>query len=224
MAERKALMLYHSHIENLEDLPDDLRGILVLALLRYSKTGEIATLQPELRYVFNFMRAEVDRDKEKYEKTCAGRSESGKRGGRQKKANAFDEKQSEAKKANADAKADAEEEIPPLPPTGGNPPDLMQRRFNALWDAYPKKVGKGAALTALKKRKPNEQLFKQIMEAVSTAKKNAWFMRDKGQYIPNLSTWLNQTRWEDELPEGDTSDGRTNQADPGAYNDDDIPF
>ena len=44
-----------------------------------------------------------------------------------------------------------------------------------------------------------------MLEAIAKQKKSDMWKRDKGQYIPNPSTWLNQKRWEDDLG-GDTED------------------
>ena len=61
-----------------------------------------------------------------------------------------------------------------------------------FWAAYPKKVGRGAALKAYDravKKIPHEDLMGAL--------KNHKFSTDP-QYIPNPSTWLNQERWLDE--------------------------
>lgn len=77
----------------------------------------------------------------------------------------------------------------------------LQRRFDSFWKAYPKKVGKGAAEKAFAKAKPDDALTEKMLSAIEAAKRSAQWKKDGGQYIPNPSTWLNQKRWEDELPE-----------------------
>lgn len=83
-------------------------------------------------------------------------------------------------------------EAPALP----EPPS----RFEIFWKAYPKKVGKGAAEKSFNKYKPSQALLETMLKAVEQAKQSAQWRRDGGQYIPNPATWLNQRRWEDELP------------------------
>jgi len=224
-------MLFHDNRKALEALPPEECGQLIIELLRYSETGESNPLPPQAEMAFMFMARSIDAGRDSYNAFIEKQRENGKKGGRPPKPTGSSGKPKKPmgfsenpKKPELEQELEQEETIPPLPPQGEPHVDLMQRRFNELWYAYPKKVGKGAALTALKKLKPNKQLFDQIMAAIHEAKGNAWFMRDKGQYIPNLSTWLNQTRWEDELPKGGANDGRTDQTDPGAYHDDDIPF
>ena len=77
--------------------------------------------------------------------------------------------------------------------------------FDEFWQAYPKKVGKGYAFECFKKTKPTRKLVDTMLEAIKKQKKSDMWKRDKGQYIPNPSTWLNQKRWEDDLG-GDTDE------------------
>ena len=88
----------------------------------------------------------------------------------------------------------------PLTPQGRSAPNLQEERFTEFWKAYPKKVGKGAALKAYAKIKPTAELHKEMLEALEKQKHSVQWRRDGGQYIPNPSTWLNQSRWEDEVP------------------------
>jgi len=72
--------------------------------------------------------------------------------------------------------------------------------FDEFWHAYPRKVGKGAAIKswarAIKLAPPYE-----IMAGLTEAQ-NEWVAREtETQFIPHPSTWLNQRRWEDEHPE-----------------------
>lgn len=110
--------------------------------------------------------------------------------------------------STVDDSTEQESNTPPLSPASGGgdaepsgkPPDLQEQRFDAFWKLYPKKQGKGAALKAWKKIKPDKALFERIMTAVQdNLDRNQQWRRDNGQYIPNPSTWLNQQRWLDEL-------------------------
>lgn len=103
-----------------------------------------------------------------------------------------------------------------LSPTTDNPPEsggdtdgpdkqpakpLIERRFDEFWAAYPKKVGKKAALASWKKVKPDTELFDKIMTAIGRAKATWQWQRESGRYIPNPKTWLNEGRWDDEYKE-----------------------
>jgi len=72
--------------------------------------------------------------------------------------------------------------------------------FSTFWYNYPKKVGKGAAYDSWLKIQPSNELIGKITAAVESQKKSAAWQKDKGKYIPNPATWLNQGRWDDVLP------------------------
>lgn len=76
---------------------------------------------------------------------------------------------------------------------------VISDNFHEIWAMYPRKAGKGAARKAyeraVKKICPNTlhqklEAFTQALSASGTEER----------YIPHLSTWLNQERWDDELP------------------------
>lgn len=69
------------------------------------------------------------------------------------------------------------------------------RDFDRFWDAYPKKVGKEEARKAFRKVKVKVDV---LIEAVERQKTWTQWQVEKGRFIPNPATWLNQGRWEDE--------------------------
>lgn len=69
--------------------------------------------------------------------------------------------------------------------------------FDEFWKAYPKKVGKGAARKAWGKVKQPATVLPLILKALEWQKASEQWTKDKGQYIPNPATYLNETRWED---------------------------
>ena len=75
----------------------------------------------------------------------------------------------------------------------------MPDRF--FWELYPRKVGKGDAKKKWDKIKPNSELFDKIINAVKeNINHNSQWKRDNGQFIPHPATWLNQGRWDDDIP------------------------
>lgn len=92
-----------------------------------------------------------------------------------------------------DLELDPEKTPPPKAPQGADGPF-----FARFWDAYPRKVGKGAARKAWAKLRADEGLLRAILAAVERDKSTEQWRRDGGQYIPYPATWLNQCRWEDE--------------------------
>lgn len=78
--------------------------------------------------------------------------------------------------------------------------------FEEFWKAYPRKVGKGAALRIWQKVvKPDLNLSKTIQASILAQKRSLAWSKDGGMFIPHPATWLNQQRWLDELPAGFSS-------------------
>ena len=71
--------------------------------------------------------------------------------------------------------------------------------FEKFWSAYPKKIGKGAALAAWGKLGITDDLKERIILAVEQQAKSQQWKKENGQFIPHPATWLNQSRWEDEV-------------------------
>lgn len=89
---------------------------------------------------------------------------------------------------------ETETETEHCPPSAN---DISNDGFATFWCAYPKKVGKGAAEKAWKQLKPDLQT---VLQAIERALPTEQWRKNGGQFIPNPATWLNQRRWEDELP------------------------
>lgn len=70
--------------------------------------------------------------------------------------------------------------------------------FDELWAIYPKKQSRNEAMKSYSKLKPSAELQATIRNAVATAKTCEDWRKEGGRYVPMLSTWLNNKRWEDE--------------------------
>ena len=75
---------------------------------------------------------------------------------------------------------------------------LWEQQFEQFYKAYPKKVKKQNVEKWFKKNKPSNELFSSMMNSLEQFKGSKDWLKEKGQYIPYPSTWLNQKRWEDE--------------------------
>lgn len=71
--------------------------------------------------------------------------------------------------------------------------------FDQFWERYPKKKDKTRAIKAWNRIHPDIELLKTILLAVDRQKHMPEWQKENGQYIPLPSTWLNGSRWEDEL-------------------------
>lgn len=76
--------------------------------------------------------------------------------------------------------------------------ELMQA-FEGFYAAYPRKVARAAALKAWLKVKPDAALQTRILGAVAFQRKSKDWLGDK-KFIPHPATYLNNARWEDEVP------------------------
>jgi len=98
---KKGFVLYYDYRQHLDLLNENERGRLLAALLDYGEMGREPDLDGAVLMAFSFIRAQMDRDAQKYAEICRKRSEEGRRGGRPPEANANNQKQAEAKEANA---------------------------------------------------------------------------------------------------------------------------
>lgn len=75
----------------------------------------------------------------------------------------------------------------------------VAKDFAQFWSSYPKKVGKPAAARAFRSAKASGHLV-NILEDIGLRKSGDDWQKENGKYIPNPATYLNQRRWEDEVP------------------------
>ena len=103
---------WHSYLESIEPLNDAERGRLFTALLKYSAQGTVEKLSGNERFVFPTMKANIDREMEKYAENAEKNKENGKRGGRPKKSekpSGFSKTQSVFKNPNGFSKTQDKE-------------------------------------------------------------------------------------------------------------------
>ena len=97
--EKGSFVVYTDIKEIIDDLDDKQVADLFRAMLDYQVTGKVPKLTGSLKYIFIPIRQQMDRDREKWDKTRASRSESGRKGGL--KSAESRAKQNEANQANA---------------------------------------------------------------------------------------------------------------------------
>lgn len=87
-------------------------------------------------------------------------------------------------------------------------PKAYSELFEVFWKSYPRKTGKGAAWkafwTASAHVGSQNKLLELCLDALEWQLESEEHLNREGQYIPHAQTWLNQRRWEDENPEGET--------------------
>lgn len=76
--------------------------------------------------------------------------------------------------------------------------------FNAFWEAYPRKTKKVTARIAFMALPEDEELYQKIIDSVEKHKStHQW---QDINYIPFAENFLQDERWEDELPSDDNDD------------------
>lgn len=101
-----------------------------------------------------------------------------------------------------------------LPPISPKPVAALPSGFVEFWNAYPRKVGKGDALKAWGKLKPDISL---VVKALKWQKVCDDWLRDGGRFIPHPATYLNARRWEDENALEPRRSTQTNRDEPDYY-------
>ena len=83
-----------------------------------------------------------------------------------------------------------------------------EQDFEALWRYYPRKVGKKKARETFKRVIKSQEILNKLRTSLKDHKLNVWrdtIAKGKLEYIPHLSTFLHQERWEDEITPSDSS-------------------
>lgn len=174
---RSELILPTDTLDALEALADSERGRLFTALLSYARTGEVPRLTGDERYVFPLIRAKIDRQIFDPDLT---QFDPGQR-------HAKKEREEERKERTKEKKEEEKEKN-----------ILADRAFDTFWAAYPKKVKKKEARKKFQAVFPKKVSLETLLSALEAHKGSEQWMDVK--FIPHPSAWLNQERWEDELP------------------------
>lgn len=86
--------------------------------------------------------------------------------------------------------------------------DIYTEAFNEFWKVYPKREDKKKAAQAFAKVKvPLETLLNSLNKQI---KSKEWFKKEKYEFIPLPTTWLNGCRWEDEVSQQPVSKNSQN--------------
>lgn len=175
------IILRTDTLDALETLVDSERGRLFTALLSYARTGEAPRLTGSERHVFPLIRADIDRQRNKA---------------------AFDPNLTQFDPGQMHAKKEREEERKERTKEKKEEEKekniLADRAFDTFWAAYPKKVKKKEARKKFQAVFPKKVSLETLLSALEDHKGSDQWKDVK--FIPNPSAWLNQERWEDELP------------------------
>lgn len=199
MAKQKHFPIFDDQYEAVAFLTDEELGSVVRAVMRFMRNGEESAFDGVAGMFYQVLRAQFIRQ--------WGFQVNGADGGRPRK---------------EIIKKDGREEITPLSTVEtpvflrednksgvkGDKTDslshssaksqrLSDEDFAVFWKAYPRKESKAQARKAFAKADVRLDMLLQALEA---QKQTGQWQSDGGRFIPYASTWLNQKRWEDDLP------------------------
>lgn len=80
--EKSSFLMYTEYDEQLNDLTDEELGQLMRAIFKYEKDGTEPKFTGLLKMAFSFIKGNLNRDKQKYDKRCETSAINGKKGGR----------------------------------------------------------------------------------------------------------------------------------------------
>lgn len=175
--------LFFDTFEETENLTDEEFGRLIRAAGYYAtgKDGWGALITGNERYAFPFLKGQIDRNKSISQKRA-------KAGSARKEQEVAKENKPEQNETKENKRKQKEQD------------EQLMARFERFWSAYPRHVNKQAALKAFKKINPDDAVMEIILREIERQSKSAQWTKDGGQFIPHPATWLNGSRWEDELP------------------------
>lgn len=183
MEAKEKFTFFRSFWEAVKRLPKKDRYPILEAIIEYGLDGREPESLSDAQFAY-FLLVEPVLSKSR------NRAESGKQGGSKPKANAkqtLTHKDIHKEKEIKDIQKDKERD------------KQIQREadFERFWKAYPRKVDKQGTLKAFLKVTESVDI---LVGAVERQKQSSQWLKDDGQFIPHPKTWLNQERWNDELP------------------------
>lgn len=208
MDERGQFTFYKSYWDAIEELPAKDQLPILKAIIRYALFGEEpTTLSAVRRAVFLLVKPTLDSSRKK--------AASGKQGGKIGKQTASkpeapskqtgSKKEAIGKQTASEKEREKEKEIEKenekekeKEQTGSTPFD--GRPFTSFWEAYPKKIDRGAAWEAWKALNPSLETASSILSSLEAWKQSGQWTEDGGRFIPDAANFLTKGYWRSSPP------------------------
>lgn len=198
---RDSFIFYRSFYEAIKELPRDVQGEVYTAIMEYSLYGkETENLKPIARSVFTLIKPQIDVNNKRFENGC--------KGGRPKKNKTKEEPSENQNKTKEEPNVNVNDNVnvnnnntPCNPPAGDR---KVYEEFERFRKAYPGNKRGGKIEFDNFKKKHSDYRTAVFLLYPALEKLREWREHKKrlGQFVPeyaNLSTWLNQRRWEVEF-------------------------
>lgn len=185
--ESVGIVIYKDYMEYLGFLSREDKGAVMEALMEYAFLAKEPDITDKASLlVFTFMKNQLDRDREKYEKKCEINRKNGALGGRPPK-DEEGKKREKPEKTTAENKKKAEAEEEDVDVEGA---------FERFWEEYPKKADETAAKVEFRRAAADRETVDEIMKALKMQKNSEEWTRENGRFIPRASAWLSRRDWE----------------------------
>ena len=207
---KDSFLLYTSHYPTLQLLTLEEKGMLLDVIFQYHITGELPEIESfSVKMAFSFLKQQFDRDIEKYQRVIErNKVNIGKRWNKNDTKNTTGKNGIPNDTKNTDNDNDNDFK-PPKSPKGE-----FENIFDEFRKLYPGiKRGLDIEFTNLKKKhKDWGEVLPLFLPAIE--KEIAYHKQKKSasEFVPeyaNLQTWINQRRWETELPNIKTNEETT---------------
>lgn len=219
---KNSFVMYTDYSIHIQLLSREQRGDLLTTIMAYASGDELPEIDGMTMMAFSFIKMQMDRDNERYEKTVEARREAGRKGGKSK-ANASVKGQEEAKEANAifDKQNSANQADNDTVTDNDNVNDKDKKytcAFEELWKAYPRKKEKAGAYKSYKARLTDGFSEDELMTAVKRYADECQKEKKEQKYIKHASTFLGpSTPFTDYLKEADDDTDREAGTDEKGY-------
>lgn len=206
---KNSFVMYTDYSTHIQLLSREQRGDLLTAIMAYASGEELPEIDGMTMMAFSFIKMQMDRDNERYEKTVEARREAGRKGGKSK-ANASGNEQKEPKVANAIfGKQKVSNQADNDTVTDNDTENVNENKkytcaFEELWKAYPRKKEKAGAYKSYKARLADGFSEDELMTAVKRYADECQKEKTEQKYIKHASTFLGpSTPFTDYLKEAD---------------------
>ena len=200
---KESFILYKSFWDPIKGLAPEEKGQLLDAIFQYNIDGSLPELSPVCQMAFQFMKAQFDRDREKYQKIVERNRKNGTKGGRPvnpdepTKPTGISDDPTKPKKADTDTEDDTDTAndngtVSSPDPLKGEKVDKIP--FDEFWDLYDKKTGDKTKISK-KWNKLSKSIQEEIIDYLPKYKQS---QPDK-YFRKNPEKFLNNKGWKDEI-------------------------
>ncbi len=200
---RDSFVFYRSFYEALCEVDETTQLIVYKAIIEYSINGVEIELDGINKAMFKLIKPQLDANYSRYENGKKGGAPKGNTNAKKPKENTNKNNQkttkNNQKQPNVNVNVNVNDNVNDnLKHMTIKPSFDCVIAFEEFWNEYPKKVAKQKCLQKFKTVCATEKDFSAIMTGLSKYNELQYKFTET-QFIPNPLTWLNQSRWLDEV-------------------------